>query len=167
MTDPLLLLSDSDLAEIVRALRSRRLVPPFTGVAFQRLLPETAAAEVAESLRKLAGQGFTADQMATVAEMIAQSRLQRHVAETLFDLVVTGPEAPGVTNRDTSVVVREMFAHAEQSVIVAGYAVHQGQKVFDMPDWLKPLPHLDQLLAVWEWRMQPTPWLVMTPKRPA
>jgi precorrin-6B methylase 2 len=42
--------------------------------------------------------------------------------------------------------------------------VDQQAKVFDMPDWLKALPHLDQLLAVWEWRAQPTPWLVMTPK---
>jgi precorrin-6B methylase 2 len=42
--------------------------------------------------------------------------------------------------------------------------VDQGPKTFDMPAWLKPLPHLDQLLAVWEWRAQPTPWLVMTPR---
>jgi precorrin-6B methylase 2 len=44
--------------------------------------------------------------------------------------------------------------------------VDQQPKVFDMPDWLRALPHLDQLLAVWEWRAQPTPWLVMTPKAP-
>lgn len=37
-------------------------------------------------------------------------------------------------------------------------------KVFDMPWWLKQLGHLDQLLAAWEWRLFPTPWLVMTPK---
>jgi hypothetical protein len=37
-------------------------------------------------------------------------------------------------------------------------------KVFDAPPWLLALPHLDQLLAVWEWRGAPTPWLVMTPK---
>lgn len=37
-------------------------------------------------------------------------------------------------------------------------------KTFDMPGWLKELGHLDQLLAVWEWRSFPTPWLVMTPK---
>ncbi|MBS0361457.1 MAG: hypothetical protein JSR98_08750 [Proteobacteria bacterium] len=43
--------------------------------------------------------------------------------------------------------------------------VDQQPKTFDMPDWLKALPHLDQLLAVWEWRFKPTPWLVMTPKR--
>jgi hypothetical protein len=42
--------------------------------------------------------------------------------------------------------------------------VDQGPKTFDMPAWLRPLPHLDQLLAVWEWRFRPTPWLVMTPK---
>jgi hypothetical protein len=40
-------------------------------------------------------------------------------------------------------------------------------KVFEMPWWLKELGHLDQLLAVWEWRTFPTPWLVMTPKSAA
>jgi hypothetical protein len=42
--------------------------------------------------------------------------------------------------------------------------VDQTGKVFDPPAWLKQLGHLDQLLAVWEWRSFPTPWLVMTPK---
>jgi precorrin-6B methylase 2 len=42
--------------------------------------------------------------------------------------------------------------------------VDQQPKAFDLPAWLQELPHLDQLLAVWEWRAAPTPWLVMTPK---
>ena len=29
------------------------------------------------------------------------------------------------------------------------------------PVWFSQLPHLDQLLATWEWRSGPTPWLVM------
>jgi hypothetical protein len=33
-----------------------------------------------------------------------------------------------------------------------------------LPSWLESLGHLDQLLAVWEWRAAPTPWLVMRPK---
>jgi hypothetical protein len=37
-------------------------------------------------------------------------------------------------------------------------------KVLDMPKWLAGLSHLDQLLATWEWRQKPTPWLVMRPK---
>lgn len=31
----------------------------------------------------------------------------------------------------------------------------------NMPDWFNNLAHLDQLLATWEWRSGPTPWLVM------
>jgi precorrin-6B methylase 2 len=41
----------------------------------------------------------------------------------------------------------------------------QQAKILDpMPGWLAELGHLDQLLAVWEWRFAPTPWLVMTPR---
>ena len=42
--------------------------------------------------------------------------------------------------------------------------VRQHAKTTALPDWLAELNHLDQLLAVWEWRAGPTPWLVMTPK---
>jgi hypothetical protein len=33
----------------------------------------------------------------------------------------------------------------------------------ELPEWMKDLGHLDQLLAMWEWRMAPTPWLVLEP----
>jgi len=33
----------------------------------------------------------------------------------------------------------------------------------ELPDCLRKLGHLDQLLAIWEWRATPTPWLVMEP----
>lgn len=42
--------------------------------------------------------------------------------------------------------------------------VDQQPKTFDMPPFLRTMTQLDQLLAVWEWRLQPTPWLVMRPK---
>lgn len=34
----------------------------------------------------------------------------------------------------------------------------------ELPDWFSKTSHLDQLLAAWEWRMGPTPWLYMVPK---
>lgn len=41
-----------------------------------------------------------------------------------------------------------------------------GQRVLlNPPDWFVQIAHLDQLLAVWEWRSGPTPWLVMNAKR--
>jgi hypothetical protein len=42
--------------------------------------------------------------------------------------------------------------------------VGQGQQIIDMPPWLSDLSQLDQLLAIWEWRLAATPWLVMRPK---
>ena len=34
----------------------------------------------------------------------------------------------------------------------------------DLPEWFSTMSHLDQVLAGWEWRMGPTPWLYMTPQ---
>lgn len=42
--------------------------------------------------------------------------------------------------------------------------VDQQGKMVALPDWLQSLGHLDQLIAVWEWRYKPTPWLVMHPR---
>lgn len=36
------------------------------------------------------------------------------------------------------------------------------RRIESAPDWLRAFNHLDQLLATWEWRLGPTPWLVMT-----
>jgi len=42
--------------------------------------------------------------------------------------------------------------------------VRTGPKTMALPPEMAQQSHLDQLLAVWEWRLRPTPWLVMTPK---
>jgi hypothetical protein len=42
---------------------------------------------------------------------------------------------------------------------------HNGQRNFkNTPTWFNNLAHLDQLLATWEWRSGPTPWLIMKAK---
>ncbi len=43
--------------------------------------------------------------------------------------------------------------------------VRQSAKTTPVPEWLQELGHLDSLLAVWEWRSHPTPWLVLRPSR--
>jgi len=42
--------------------------------------------------------------------------------------------------------------------------VRHAPTAFALPDCLQGQSHLDQLLALWEWRMSPTPWLVMERK---
>ena len=47
-------------------------------------------------------------------------------------------------NGTTSIVVGELFRNAQQSVLVAGYAVYQGQKVFQaLADRMRESPDLD------------------------
>jgi hypothetical protein len=38
--------------------------------------------------------------------------------------------------------------------------VQQRVSRVDLPPFLQEVGHLDQLLAVWEWRERPTPWLL-------
>ena len=130
MTSALCQLTSEDLSQLAGALRSGRIAPPFSPLVLRRYVPESMAALVAVELQQRLAEGMESRHLADCLEMLCQDRRQRPVAEDLIDLVWTGPEAPGIVNRDTSVVVREMFRSARESVLVAGYAVYQGHVVF-------------------------------------
>ena len=87
-----------------------------------------AATEAAMS--GTAAEGMRPDHLAVVAEAVLAARAGRPATDDAVELVWTGPETAGVANRDTAVVVRELFAQAAQSVVVAGFAVYQGREVF-------------------------------------
>jgi hypothetical protein len=82
-------------------------------------------------------------QIAAVLGLLIRDRAQRPLPEGLVDLVNTGPDVVGF-NRDTGVVVRELFANATKSVLIAGYAIYQGQQVFhSLAERMRQLPSLD------------------------
>jgi hypothetical protein len=126
MVSPLCLLTTESLTQLAGALRSGRLAPPFAPLVLRRYVPESLAVGIAAELQQRVGGGTEARHLADCLDLLCQDRGQRPAAEDLIDLVWTGPEAPGIVNRDTSVEVREMFQGARESVLVAGYAVYQG-----------------------------------------
>lgn len=128
--DALCGLTDADLNTLGGALRSGRLHPPFAVVSVQRFCPVAEAAEVAARLQQLQEDGMRPEHLALLAETIVGTRRRVPEPADLVDLVWTGPETLGVTNRDTGVVVRELFGVAESEVLVAGFAVYQGRSVF-------------------------------------
>jgi hypothetical protein len=130
MTSTLWLLTTEDLQQLAAALRSGRLVPPINSLLLRRYIPASLADRVAAELRQRIEEGFRPDHLADVLDILSQDCRARPVAEDLIDLVWTGPEAEGIVNRDTGVVVREMFQTAKKSVLVAGYAVYQGHVIF-------------------------------------
>jgi phosphatidylserine/phosphatidylglycerophosphate/cardiolipin synthase-like enzyme len=73
---------------------------------------------------------MSSEALSVCLELAADALSSRPPLEDFVDLVTTGPEAGGVANLSTAVVVSELFRGAEHSVLVAGYAVYQGQKVF-------------------------------------
>jgi phosphatidylserine/phosphatidylglycerophosphate/cardiolipin synthase-like enzyme len=143
MSERLLQLSERDLQEVASALRSGQLPPPFSAVALERIISRQLALPTAEALGKLSALGFGPAQLAVTLDLLRADRAGRPRMEDVVELVTTGPDAPGVANRDTSVVVRELFANAKQSVLAAGYAVDQGQKVFQaLADRMLEIPTL-------------------------
>lgn len=62
----------------------------------------------------------------TVLDAVLAERENRKPAP---ELVWTGPEAASALSRDTAIVLRELFESARESVILAGYAFRDTQKV--------------------------------------
>jgi hypothetical protein len=76
-----------------------------------------------------------------------------------MDIIVESHEAmyPGLT--------QELINRFQETHDIM-YIQDNGQRqLANMPSWFNNLAHLDQLLAVWEWRSGATPWLVMKVKR--
>jgi SAM-dependent methyltransferase len=72
-----------------------------------------------------------------------------------MDIIVESHEClvPGITQ-----VLIERFKPTHNITLVQDDGQRQLAKP---PQWFLNLAHLDQLLATWEWRSGPTPWLVM------
>jgi len=130
MSEVLRRLVGDDLKQIAGALRVGRLCPPFSAVALQRYSAQETAPAVACELERLSTEGMKTEHLALFLETLAADRKNRAQLTDLVELVSTGPEAPGVANRDTRIVVMELFSSAQRSVTVAGYAVYQGRRVF-------------------------------------
>ena len=144
MTETLGNPSETDLRALIAGLRSKRITAPFTELQISRVLTGSIASPVSMELQRLASLSFTAEQIAVTMELLVTDRQESRTADSPIDLVTSGPEAPGITNRDTSVVVRELFAHARTSVLVVGYAVYQGQRVFEaLARRMMEVPELD------------------------
>ena len=123
-------LSTRDLETLAGALRSGRLPAPFNPALVRHYVPTVLADDVVAALNTLDGEGFSPPQMARLIDAAHAERSARVTPDEIIDLVTSGPDAPGVTNRDTSVVVSQLFSKAKESVLVAGYAVYQGDQVF-------------------------------------
>ena len=104
-------------------------------------------------------EGYTAARVLVMCDIEGAEKelLNPVIAPALkgMDLIVESHEClvPGITQN-----LIDRFKETHHITIVQDDGQRQLQK---MPNWFNNIPNLDQLLAVWEWRSGPTPWLVM------
>lgn len=131
MTIPVLSgLPESALVTLATALRRGLLDSgPNPGVLQQAVGP--AANQVAGELDSLHKAGFTPLTLGVLVEAILHERNKAKIASDLFDLVLSGPEVPGIPVSDTRAVFNSLIESAEESLEFVGYAVHNGRALFE------------------------------------
>ncbi len=130
MVSTLAQLSDRSLRSLLEAIAAGRLSLPFSSLTLAQLVPQCQLSAIKDELDRLQNLGLSGPLLIEWIRTLLQEREQRSSSSGQLELVMTGPEPPGAMIRDTGVVVRQMFFNATQSIWICGYAVYQGQEVF-------------------------------------
>ena len=107
--------------------------PPSTN-SLNQLVGTELALQLAECVRGLLDQGWRTEQVAVVADVLADERQNSNPSGQAYDLVLSGPEAAGVPTRDTSAVMHALLAEATEEVLLVGYVIHNAQILSHLPD---------------------------------
>jgi phosphatidylserine/phosphatidylglycerophosphate/cardiolipin synthase-like enzyme len=118
------------LEGLADALESRRLAAPYRLRAVERAVPPPDAPRVLAALEACRAEGHPERSIAWALRILARERAARRHARDDLELVWTGPDLPLSSDRDTLLVVRELFESATNSVMVAGYKFYQVPAVF-------------------------------------
>jgi phosphatidylserine/phosphatidylglycerophosphate/cardiolipin synthase-like enzyme len=121
-------LSRPSLLALAKALQGGRLSAPYSSSEVGRYIAERERATIAEVLQRLDDGAMRPEQIAMVLELLADERLRAQVMADRLDLVWSGPNGSRGQTRATATVVRELFAAARRSVLVASYALDRGER---------------------------------------
>jgi len=95
------------------------------------IVGDAIAADVHAALRSLLDDGFGPPQLATFLRGLAEAAGASPKPSQLFDVVLSGPAVAGVPTADTAAVMHTLLTLAEREVLLVGYAVYNGRKLFE------------------------------------
>ena len=119
--------SAGTLRRVASAFRSGQLGADLSFFSLGRYFD--GPAEAASRIVSLCVDGIAPRHLALLLEACAEAAEIRS-SSTSAELVWTGPEAGPAHSRDTLVVLEELFAAAERSVVVSTFVVQQAATVF-------------------------------------
>lgn len=129
MLDALHALPAGSLRSLGASLRAGMLSAGISRFGVQQAAGADAAA-VEAALQTLTATGFSPSHMAIVVQAIADARESQPDPTSLFDLVLSGPDLPGVPTADTAAVVNTLITQSQREVLLVGYAIHNGRDLF-------------------------------------
>ncbi len=124
-------LTTTGLRHLAAMCRQRSEACPPTTHALQQLAGNELGEQLAQSLHALLQQGWRTEQVASIADVIAEARNWQPALDQVLDMVLSGPEAPGVCTRDTGAVMHALLAEARHEILLVGYAVHNATQLFE------------------------------------
>lgn len=131
MFDPFYRLTTASLRDIAALCRQAHgNSPPATHV-LQQLAGQELGDELARCLRSLVELGWQPTQIAAITEAIIQTRDRTPLPEQILDLVLSGPESPGIATRDTAAVMHSLIMEAKREVLLVGYALYNAKNLFE------------------------------------
>jgi hypothetical protein len=133
MSDPLAILSalpPDALASLAEAMQNGwiRLTSSPSSLANQ---VGGSAGLVGAAFEQLRLAGFTDPQAATLLSVARSIHVKGSAGETLADLVLSGPDVPGIPTAATDAVVQSLFLEAQSEIVVAGYAFHNARGILE------------------------------------
>ena len=133
-------LTDAALLALATAVEAGWVASSSPDSVFISIVGENGSA-VSQWLAELEEQKFSSTQTAKLIRSVVSGR-QRD--QTLVpDLVVSGPDVPGIPTADTYAVVQSLFQEAQDEIILAGYAFYNGKLLFErLADRKKERPNL-------------------------
>jgi phosphatidylserine/phosphatidylglycerophosphate/cardiolipin synthase-like enzyme len=121
-------LSDSSLMALSKAVEVGQIHGASPAAVLQSVAGPKGP-ELAAWVASLEMEHFRPSQIGRILRSVVEGRQRRRFEAP--DLVVSGPDLPGVPTSDTYEVVQSLFQEAQEEVLIAGYAFHNGKLLFE------------------------------------
>lgn len=122
-------LSVINLRTLASSLRSGPLAFGLSKSAIQQIVGDKSS-ELTLCLEQLQRSGLSPQHIAVLVDAIADTRVCAPDPAVMFEMVLSGPDVPGVPTEDTAAVVQTLFQEAKSEILLVGYVVYNGERLF-------------------------------------
>jgi hypothetical protein len=129
MTCPLHSLTDGSLRAVAASLRSGVLAAGMSRSEIQRTCGGASGA-VFEYFSTLCSEGFSPKHILAIVQAVLDLRTSTEPLSHILEVIVSGPDVPGVPVGDTFSAMHTLVQTATREVVVAGYSIYNGKTIF-------------------------------------